>query len=141
MKVLFDTNVILDVLMDRVPFAEEASFLMAKVEKGEIEGFLVATTVTTLFYLLQKSLGGKTAREKIRSLLSIFEPLSVNRRVLEDALASPFTDFEDAVLYEAARHSGLDYILTRNVKDFIKSAMPVFTPTEFLATLKTLSLD
>ena len=141
MKVLFDTNVILDVLMDRTPFAEEASFLMAKVEKSEIEGFLIATTVTTLFYLLQKAIGKKAAGEKIRSLLSIFESLPVNHRILKDALNSPFTDFEDAVLYEAARHAGVEYILTRNVKDFIKSDLPVFTPIEFLAMLKTLPAD
>jgi len=140
-KVLFDTNVILDVLMDRTPFAEEASFLMTKVEKAEIEGFLVATTVTTLFYLLQKAIGKKAAGEKIRSLLSIFEPLPVNHRILKDALNSPFADFEDAVLYEAARHAGVEYILTRNVKDFMKSDLPVFTPVEFLAMLKALPSD
>lgn len=141
MKVLFDTNVILDVLLDRAPFAEETSFLMAKVEKAELEGFLGATTVTTLFYLLQKVLGKKVAGEKLKTLLSIFEPLPVNRRILEDALTSPFTDFEDAVLYKAAQHAGVEYILTRNVKDFSRSELPIFTSTEFIAMIEIISSD
>jgi predicted nucleic acid-binding protein len=137
-KVLFDTNVILDVLMDRVPFAEDASFLMSMAEKGEIEGCIAATTVTTLIHLIQKALGRNSAAEKIKTLLSIFEPLPVNRGILEAALNSSFKDFEDAVLYEAGRHAGVEYILTRNVKDFRKSELPVSTPTEFMAMLKTI---
>ena len=141
MKVLFDTNIILDVLLDRMPFAEKASYLMAKAEKGDIEGFLGATSVTTLFYLLQKTLGEKIAKGKIKVLLSIFEPLPINRRILEKALEAPFTDFEDAVLHEAAYYAGLEYILTRNERDFKKSKLPVLNPTEFIAMLQSLSSD
>ncbi len=138
MKILFDTNVILDVLLDRQPFAEHALFLMSKVERSEINGFLCATTVTTIHYLLSKHLDKEKAIMSINSIMALFEIASVNRLVIENALQSKFTDFEDSVLHESARHAGADYIITRNIKDFKRSKIPVFTPTEFLSVLETL---
>ncbi len=138
MKVLFDTNIILDVLLDRKPFSEHALFLMSKVEKSEIDGFLCATTVTTIHYLLSKYLDKEKAIESINSIMALFEIASVNRLVIRNALESKFTDFEDAVLHEAARHAGAKYIITRNIKDFKKTKIPAFTPTEFLSMLETL---
>ncbi len=139
MKVLFDTNIILDVLLDRKPFADHASFLMSKVEQSEINGFLCATTVTTIHYLLSKHLDNKQALVSINSIMALFEVASVNRVVIESALKSKFTDFEDSVLHESARHAGVEYIITRNIKDFKKSKIPVFTPTEFLSMLESLT--
>ena len=139
MKVLFDTNIILDVLLDRKPFAEHASFLLSKVERAEINGFLCATTVTTIHYLLSKHLDKEKARISISSIVGLFEIASVNRIVIESALKSKFTDFEDSVLHESARHAGVEYIITRNIKDFKKSKIPVFTPTEFLSILESLA--
>ncbi len=138
MKVLFDTNIILDVLLDRKSFSEHALFLMSKVEKSEIDGFLCATTVTTIHYLLSKYLDKEKAIESINSIMALFEIASVNRLVIRNALESKFTDFEDAVLHEAARHAGAKYIITRNIKDFKKTKIPAFTPTEFLSMLETL---
>ena len=71
MKILFDTNVILDVLLDREPFASEASYLLSKVERSEIIGFLGATTITTIHYLLSKSLGPKEVIQHLQALLSL----------------------------------------------------------------------
>ena len=139
MKVLFDTNIILDVLLDRKPFAEHASFLLSKVERSEINGFICATTVTTIHYLLSKHLDREKARISISSIVGLFEVASVNRIVIESALKSKFTDFEDSVLHESARHAGVEYIITRNIKDFKKSKIPVFTPTEFLSILESLA--
>ena len=139
MKVLFDTNIILDVLLDRKPFAEHASFLLSKVERAEINGFLCATTVTTIHYLLSKHLDKEKASISISSIVGLFEIASVNRIVIESALKSKFTDFEDSVLHESARHAGVEYIITRNIKDFKKSKIPVFTPTEFLSILESLA--
>ena len=138
MKVLFDTNIILDVLLDRKPFADHASFLMSRVEQAEIKGFLCATTVTTIHYLLAKYLDEKQALINIHSIMALFEVAAVNRIVIESALKSKFTDFEDSVLHESARHAGVEYIITRNIKDFKKSKIPAFTPTEFLSMLKAL---
>ena len=138
MKVLFDTNIILDVLLDRKPFSEHASYLMSKVERSEINGFLCATTVTTIHYLLSKNLDKKNAITSINSIIALFEIASVNRLVIENALKSKFTDFEDSVLHESARHAGAEYIITRNIKDFKNTKIPVFTPTEFLSMLEAL---
>ena len=138
MKVLFDTNVILDVLLDRQPFSEHASYLMSKVERSEINGFLCATTVTTIHYLLSKYLEKDKSIESIHSIMALFEIASVNRLVIENALVSKFIDFEDSVLHESARHAGAEYIITRNIKDFKRSKIPVFTPTEFLSMLESL---
>ncbi len=135
MKVLFDTNIILDVLLDREPFTEYSTYLMTKVEKSEIIGYLGATTITTIYYLLQKSLGNETAADKIETLLSIFEIVPVNRLILEGALKSGFSDFEDSVLHEGACHVGVEYIITRDTKGFKKSKMPVFKPIEFINML------
>ncbi len=138
MKVLFDTNIILDVLLDRKPFCEHASYLLSKVERSEINGFLCATTVTTIHYLLSKYLQKEKAIESIHSIMALFEIASVNRVVIENALKSKFTDFEDSVLHESARHAGVEYIITRNIKDFKKSKIPVFAPIEFLSMLESL---
>ncbi len=139
MKVLFDTNIILDVLLDREPFAEEATYLMTKVEKSEIIGYLGATTITTIYYLLQKSLGNKIAANKIETLLSIFEIVPVNRIILEDALKSNFSDFEDSVLHVGACHLGVEYIITRDTKGFKKSEIPIFNPVEFINVLDAIN--
>ena len=139
MKVLFDTNIILDVLLDREPFSEHSSYLMSKVESSEINGYLCATTITTIHYLLSKYLDKEKSLKSIHSIMALFEIATVNRPVLENALTAKFTDFEDAVLHEAARHAGIEYIITRNIKDFKKSTLPIFTPTEFLSILESLA--
>jgi predicted nucleic acid-binding protein len=138
MKVLFDTNVILDVLLDREPFSSDASILLSKVEQSEIIGYSCATTITTIHYLATKALGPKAASGHIRSLLSLFVIAPVNRVVLENAFVAKFKDFEDAVLHEAALHAGAQYIITRNISDFKKAVLPVYEPQEFLNALESL---
>lgn len=135
MKVLFDTNIVLDLLMDRVPFSEAAALLFSKVEDGTITGFLCGTTVTTVYYLVSKALGTAEARNEIKKILGLFEVAPVNRSVLESALAAGFDDFEDAVIYEAARHAGVDAIVTRNQKDFRNSTTAVYSSSELAGIL------
>ena len=139
MKVLFDTNIILDVLLDREPFSDTATYLMTKVEKSEIVGYLGATTITTIYYLLQKNLGKKIAKEKVEVLLSIFEIIPINRIILESALKVNSSDFEDAVLYKGGLHIGVEYIITRDVKGFKDSEIPVLNPIEFIDMLKSIN--
>ena len=138
MKVLFDTNIILDVLLDRQPFSEHASHLLSRVERSEMTGFLCATTVTTIHYLLSKHLDKGKANTCIDSIMALFEVAAVNRLVIENALESRFTDFEDSVLHESAIHAGVEYIVSRNIKDFKNAKIPVFTPIEFLSMLESL---
>ena len=138
MKVLFDTNVILDVLLDREPFSNDAALLMAKAEQSEIIGFACATTITTIHYLCTKMLDRETAAHHIQSLLSLFAIAPVNRIVLEKAFAFRFKDVEDAVIHEAALHAGVQHIVTRNIKDFKNADLPVHEPKEFLAAFDLL---
>ncbi|MDA8419422.1 MAG: PIN domain-containing protein [Desulfobacteraceae bacterium] len=138
MNILFDTNVILDVLLDREPFSTDASLLLSKVEQSEIIGLMCATTVTTIHYLATKALGRQAASHHLQSLLSLFVIAPVNRVVLEQAITAKFSDFEDAVLHEAACHAGAKYIVTRNVADFKSSKLAVFAPKEFINALESL---
>ena len=130
MKVLFDTNVILDVMLDRKPFSNVSAQLFSKVESGDIIGYISATTVTTIHYLAVKVVGTGKAKSEIDKLFTLFEVAPVNRAVLEEAAKSNITGFEDAVIHGAARHVGVDAIVSRNVKDFKRSILPVYTPNE-----------
>lgn len=137
MNVLVDTNVVLDVLLDRQPFSDAAVRIFALIEKSKIEGFLCATTITTVDYLLEQSLPPTKAREALQQLLDLFEIAPVNRPVIEQALRSRISDFEDAVLEQAGRLIAADAIVTRNIKDFKKSSVPVFDPVEFLSAIES----
>ncbi len=134
-KVLFDTNVVLDVLLDRSPFADIAAVLFSKVDQGLMKGYLGATTFTTIHYLAAKTVGSKQAEEYVKQLLALFEVAPVTRDVLEVALQAGFADFEDAVLYEAARQVGVDAIVTRNMQNFKQAQMPIYTPAELAQML------
>jgi predicted nucleic acid-binding protein len=135
-RVLLDTNVVLDVLQAREPFSHHATQLFARVERGELEGVLCATTLTTIDYLLGRTMSAQQAKDAVRSLLDLFEIAAVTRVVLEAALASPMADFEDAVLAHAASHAGTDRIITRNTRDFGQSPVLAMEPIEFLAQVR-----
>lgn len=137
MRVLVDTNVVLDVLLDRRPFSKVSAQIFALIEKSEIEGFLCATTITTIDYLLGRALTPNKARETLRRLLYLFEIAPVGRPVLEQALHnSRIPDFEDAVLEQAGRLMQVDAIVTRNTVDFRKSSAKVFDPVELISAVK-----
>lgn len=138
MKVLFDTNVPLDVFLEREPFFEASAQAIGLAETGKIEGWICGTTVTTIFYLLAKQLSSQKATRHVREILKIFNVSIINRVVLEDALESNFTDYEDGVLYQSAIHANLEALITRNQKDFDESEIPVYSPTVFLEALNTL---
>ena len=140
MRVLFDTNIVLDVLLNRQPHVATAAKLMAYVHDKRIDGLLGATTLTTVHYLAAKTVGTARARKHIVTLLSLFEVAAINRVVLAGALALPFRDFEDAVLHEAARHAGATGILTRNAKGFAGSALTFYAPDELLRLVSALSM-
>ncbi len=135
MRVLFDTNVVLDVLLAREPHAATAARLFALVDTGKLEGSLCASTVTTVHYLAAKATGDRRARRLLRELLDLFDLAPVDRLVLETALRLDFVDYEDAVVHEAARACGAAGIVTRNAKDFARATLPVFSPDELLSAL------
>ena len=134
---VFDTNVVLDVLLDREPVAIVGARLFSHVERGLLPGYLCATTVTTIHYLAEKTLGAEQARHKIRNLMRLFEVAPVNRAILEAALVSRLADFEDAVLHEAALHVGAQGIVTRDPAGFKGARLPIYTPDELWKPLQT----
>ena len=136
MRVILDTNIVLDVLLARKPFLEQASSLFSLAEQSQIEGYLCATTITTVDYLLMRSLPTKNARQAVWRLLELFEIAVVNRPVIEEALRSNVADFEDAVLDQAGRLAGVEALVTRNAKDFRHASLKVFDPIELLAQLE-----
>ena len=135
MKVLVDTNVVLDVLLARQPFVKHSSEVFALVETSTIEGYLCATTVTTIEYLLSQALSDKNTAASITRLLDIFEVAPVNRAILEQALRSEIEDFEDAVIEQSAKLVDVKFVVTRNLKDFQRSEVTALDPEELLSQI------
>lgn len=130
MKVLFDTNIILDVLLDRERFVEPSASLVSLAENNIIDGYLCATTITTIDYLIAKATNREKAKSSIQKLLSIFQIAEVNKDVLLLSTESKFSDFEDAVLHYSGQLAFVDSIVTRNIKDFKKAEYPIYSPDE-----------
>ncbi len=138
MKTMFDTNIVMDVVLDRTPFSSSSTRLFALSERGVFSGSLCATTLTTIHYLAGKKLGKDRAQAVVGTLMSLFEIVPVTRAVLESAWSLGWEDFEDGVLHEAARHSGIGVLVTRDMKGFSKAALSVLTPDQLLAMTDTL---
>lgn len=132
MKVLFDTNIILDFALQRDKYFPEALKLFELIENNLINGCLTATTITDIYYITKKTKGHKVAISFIKSLTELFEILSVDRNVILEALNSNDYDFEDSVQSMAANYNGVKIIITRNVKDFNQDEIYACTPKEFL---------
>ncbi|HMP90123.1 MAG TPA: PIN domain-containing protein [Kiritimatiellia bacterium] len=136
MKALLDTNIVLDVLLDRKPHSTDSAEVFRLIEQGQAVGILCATTITTLDYLLSQSMKRSDSRKLLTQLLKLFEVASVNRAVIENALASRMDNFEDAVLDHAAQNSGADVIVTRNSKDFAHGKSKVMDPKQFIVLME-----
>ena len=128
MRVLIDTNVVLDLLQERGPFVENAARLFERIDAGEIEGFITATTITNIYYIVRKVAGRVVAQDAIAQILSDLNICAVDLNVLEQALALNFEDFEDAVQYACAIVHNLDVIVTRDQSGFVNAEMPVVLP-------------
>jgi predicted nucleic acid-binding protein len=138
LRLLFDTNAVLDVLLNRQPHAIAAASLMVYLEQGRIQGLVAATTVTTIHYLATKAGGAQAAAAHVEALLSLFDVAAVDRTVLSDALSLRFADYEDAVVHEAARHAGAIGIVTRDQQGFGKATLRIYAPDELLKMLQAL---
>lgn len=132
MKVLLDTNVMLDVWLAREPFWRDSALLLGKVEKKEIEGFIAPTTITTLHYLGKKVLGEDRARQLLERLLEICGVGSISAKTFKHALKSKITDFEDAVIEAVSDACKVDVIATRGIKDFKFSKIPAMEPSQII---------
>jgi len=136
MKVLVDTNVLLDFLLEREPFKKDAEELFAAIDSGQIIGYVTATTLTDIFYIARKHTRSlELAREAVSSTLETMTICPINRNVLEAAFVSSLTDFEDAVQIYSAIAQNLDAIVTRDTKGFVSSTIPVYSVQELLKRL------
>lgn len=131
MRVMFDLNVVLDVLARRQPHYPDAARVWAYVESGQIEGLLAAHSVTTLFYLLRRHLGLSQTKVTLHDVLQVFRVAVVDQGVIQAALILDLSDFEDAVQATAAAASEVAYIITRNEVDFAGSPIPIIHPVNF----------
>ena len=136
MKILLDTNIVLDVLLARKSFIENAREIFVLIENFEVSAYLCASSVTTLHYLLAKSLGKNDADKTIEELLVLFDIAKIDKIVLQDACRENGVDYEDSVIYCAAKQENIDIIITRDKKGFKKSKVTVVSPKEFLALLR-----
>lgn len=114
-RIFIDTNIVLDFLLERGPFVENAARLFAKIDAGEIIGFIAATTITNIYYIIRKAAGVTVAQDAISQILTDLHICAVDRNILETAVALNFQDFEDAVQYACAMKSMVDVIVTRDV--------------------------
>ena len=136
MKILLDTNVILDVLLDREPFKEDSLNAMKKaINEGHIL-YISASAVTDIFYILKKANGKAKTINHLKNLLNIVSVAEVNENCILNALNSKINDYEDAVVDEIAVYSSIDLILTRNIKDFKEAKTIVMTPSDYLKEIK-----
>ncbi len=132
-KVFVDTNILLDLLLEREPWAEDAAILFSMADRKEIELLCCSLSFSTAVYLMQRF---KYTRKEIVSKLTIVKSIctvtTVSDSVIDRMLQSDFVDLEDAIQYYSALAFGAETIITRNPKDFATSSIPIATPKEFI---------
>ena len=132
MKVLIDTNVALNKLLQQPNFYNGSNAIFKLAEIGKIVGYISASAVTDIYYITRKSLGKVSAIETMKELLSIYQPATVTDKNIYKALDLDWDDFEDSVQYIVGESLDLDYIITWNTSDFSKGNIPSVTPEQFI---------
>ena len=136
MNVLIDTNVILDQLVKREPFYQDAERIRILSEKGYVNSYISASAVTDIYYIAKKELNDKeTVIVLLNKLLETTNVAAVTEASIHEALNLKWDDFEDAVQYVAGQNVSVDYIITRNAKDFADSHIEVISPEAFLVKI------
>ena len=133
-KLFFDTDVILDLSIARDINIDASVKVINLVENGLFEGHTSSLVFSNIFYIQRKIIGRDKAIGFLKNLRLLLTVLNVDDLIIQQALESEFSDFEDAIQYFTATKNNMDCIITRNISDFRKSTMPVYTPTEFLKT-------
>lgn len=135
MRILFDTNIVLDVLLNREPFVTEAKALWEANDNGRLVGYISASSLTDIFYVARRIAGVETARTAVRVCLDAFEICEIDRAVLEHAFSLGGTDFEDDLQIACAHFADIDAIATRDKAGFSESPVLAATPAEVLSKL------
>jgi len=132
MKVLIDTNVVLDILLNRVPFYNSSAYIEVLAEAKIITGYISASAITDIFFIAKGTLGKKSTKEALKNLLSVFKPATVTDNHIYQALNLDWKDFEDSVQYIVGEGFSANYIITRNIDDYSSGSIPVVTPEQFI---------
>jgi predicted nucleic acid-binding protein len=135
MKILIDTNIVLDLFLEREPFVEAAMILFELVEMAQVQGYVAATTITNIFYIVRKAKGRETALQAVSRVLVNLEMCAVDRATITQALNSNLKDFEDGIQFACAQLNNLDAIVTRNTSDFLGVSLPVLSVAELQVQL------
>jgi len=134
-SIFIDTNVVLDFLLNREPFSSYASIILALSEEKKIKVYISPLTISNCYYILRKLASHAKVIRNLQKLLLITNITSISRQDVALALNSNFKDLEDAMQhFSAISHAKIDVILTRNVKDYKNSELPVMTPETYLKT-------
>lgn len=138
MKILVDTNILLDWICHRDQYYQNAREIVYLCASGKIEGCIAAHTVTNMFYILRKNCGFEERKEIFDKISKIFSIIPLDYQKLDLAVNNAnFSDFEDCLQMECARSFGADCIVTRNISDFTGSSIQAFAPQDFLNMLNT----
>lgn len=137
MRVLLDTNVVLDSLLQRAPWHVEADAILRQAKPGILELSVVALSLANLFYIGRRIVGTEQARADVRRVAQTFNILAVDRSTILQADALPGADFEDNIQIAAATNAVLTAIVTRDPTGFAASPIPVWSPAELLKQLAT----
>ena len=132
---LLDTDVLIDVALDRRPHSTASSELLDRVERGARRAFVAWHTLSNLYYLVTPTRGDADTRDFIAELVRFVAVAPADTAALRYAVSLPMADFEDAMQVAAARACGAGHVVTRNVRDFARSPIPALTPREALARL------
>jgi predicted nucleic acid-binding protein len=131
-NLFLDTNVVLDLLGERQPFYDSIAKIATLADRGQIKIVVSALSFSTVYYLLSKFEDREVVKQKLRKFKIIAKTTDLTDRIIEKGLVSKFSDFEDALQYYCAVSSECNIIITRNVRDFKESTIPVLTPDEYL---------
>ena len=133
MNVLIDTNVILDILLNREPFYKDAERVLVLSERGFICSYISASSVTDIFYITRKETKSKeVARELLKNIIKILHIASVTETSIFEALELNWDDFEDSIQYISGKNISADYIVTRDPEDYTHSQIRALLPQEFI---------
>jgi len=137
-RVLLDTNIILDYLLEREPFLEDAEALFEVIDSGKAVGYVTATTLTDIFYIAYRQTRNiELARQAVLTTLTVMVICPVDRVILESAFASGLADFEDAVQIACAVSQNLDAIVTRDIQGFSNSPISSLSVQQLLEQIET----
>ena len=136
MRVLLDTNIVLDFILQRFDFYLDANDIFIRMQNLEFQAYVTSITPINAFYTAKKEIGSEAAFETVETLVSLVDICDTNKDLLIDAFSLNFADYEDAVQCASAIAAGLDGIVTRDRVGYLKSPIPVYSPAEFLEILK-----